>query len=223
MTQPMFDPEALVAMFEQASAQHTEQLRKATSGALLAAMQGRELTLKNLRSAMKSVAEAASAGVAKNTLPGVDPQAMLDSAVAGMDDAMLKAVEANRVALQQLSNQGADLREKHLSKALDDLDKLEDTMFATLKKAADGAGAPLAAAWGGVLEKVQAGGTLSGAQASATVEQMAEQMTSAMRQTRRASVRAATAMAESYAALASGVLLGMAEALQGKPPGGKRR
>jgi hypothetical protein len=224
MTQPMFDPEALVQMFEQASAQQTEQLRKATSGALLAAMQGRELSLKNLRAALKSVADAASTGVAKNAMPDVDPQALLDSAVAGMDDAMLKAVEANRVALQQLSSQGADLREKHLSKALDDLDKFEDTMLSTLKKAADGAGAPMAAALGGVLEKMQAGGTASGAQATATVEQMAEQMTSAMRQTRRASVRAATAMAESYAALASGVLLGMAEALQGgKPTGGGRR
>ena len=45
--------------------------------------------------------------------------ALLDKAVAGMDDALLKAVEAHRAALQQLTGQGADLREKHLKKALD--------------------------------------------------------------------------------------------------------
>jgi hypothetical protein len=38
-------------------------------------------------------------------------------------------------------------------------------------------------------------------------------MTSAMKSTRGASVRAATALAESYAAMASGVLVGLSEAL----------
>ena len=91
---------------------------------------------------------------------------------------------------------------------------MEDTLFATLKKTAAGAGAPLAGAWGQVLEKMQAGGTLSGAQAATTAEQMAEQMHSAVRSTRAASMRAAQAMAESYTAMVSGVLLGMSEALQ---------
>jgi hypothetical protein len=134
--------------------------------------------------------------------------------VAGMDDAMLKAVNANRLALQQLANQGADLHDKHLKKAMDDLDKFEDTLFATLKKTAAGAGAPLASAWAPVLEKMQMGGTASGAQATATVEQLAEQMQGALRSSRAASVRAAQVMAESYSTMVSGVLLGMSEALQ---------
>jgi hypothetical protein len=158
-------------------------------------------------------------------VPGLDPESLLDNAVAGMDDALLKAVDANRVALQQLVSQGADLREKHLKKALDDLDKFEDTLFATLKKTAEGAGAPMAGAWGQVIEKMQAGGTLSGAKASNTAEQMAEmteQMQTAMRSTRAASLRAAQAMAESYTAMVSGVLMGMSEALQAKAPAKKK-
>ena len=217
MAKPMIDPEALIAMFESATAAQGAQLKKAASEATLAALQGRELTLKNIRGALKSVSEAASAGAAKNAVPGIDPGSLLDNAVAGMDDALLKAVDANRVALQQLVSQGADLREKHLKKALDDLDKFEDTLFATLKKTAEGAGAPMAGAWGQVLEKMQAGGTLSGAKASNTAEQMAEmteQMQTAMRSTRAASLRAAQAMAESYTAMVSGVLMGMSEALQ---------
>jgi uncharacterized protein with von Willebrand factor type A (vWA) domain len=145
---------------------------------------------------------------------GIDVEGLLDQAVAGMDDAMLKAVDANRTALSTLVSQGADVRDKHLTKALSDLEKMEDTMFAAFKKTADGAGAPLAGAWGAVLEKMQAGGTLSGAKAMATTEQMAEQMQSAMRSTRAASMRAAQALAESYTAVVSGVLMGMSEALQ---------
>jgi hypothetical protein len=215
MSKPaMFDAEALIAMFESATAKQGEQLRKATGDALLAAMQGRELTLKNIRGALKAVADAASTGAAKNLTAGIDPEALLDKAVAGMDDAMLKAVEANRTALSTLMAQGADMRDKHLTKALSDLEKMEDTLMATVKKTAEGAATPVAAAWNQVLEKMQAGGTLSGAKAATTAEQMAEQMQTAMRSTRAASMRAAQALAESYTAMVSGVLIGMSEALQ---------
>jgi hypothetical protein len=214
MAKPMIDPEALVSMFESATAQQGAQLKKAATDATLAALQGRELTLKNIRAALKSVADAASQGAAKNLGAGVNPEALLDNAVAGMDAALLKAVEANRVALGQLAAQGADLREKHLKKAIDDLDKFEDTLFATLKKTAEGAGAPLAGAWGQVLEKMQAGGTMSGAKAASTAEQFTEQMQTAIKTSRAAGLRAAQALAESYTAMVSGVLIGMSDALQ---------
>ena len=213
MPKPMFDAEALISMFESATAQQGAQLRKATTEATLAALQGRELTLKNIRGALKQVAEAASTGIAKNPLPGIDPESLLDQAVTGIDQALLKAVEANRVALSTLVTQGADLREKHLGKALADLEKMEDTMFAAMKKAAAGADAPMATAWAPILEKMQAGGTLSGAQATTTAEAMAEQMQSALRSSRAASMRAAQALAESYTAMVSGVLIGMSDAL----------
>ena len=94
MSKPLFDAEALIAQFQNATAKQGEQLRAATSQALLASLQGRELTLKNIRTALKQVAEAASTGLAKNVTAGVDPEALLDKAVSGLDDAMLKAVAA---------------------------------------------------------------------------------------------------------------------------------
>lgn len=215
MAKPTIHPEALISMFETATAQQGAQVRKAVADATLAALQTRELSLKNIRGTLKSVSAAASAGAAKNLAPAIDVESLLEQAVAGMDAALLKAVNANRVALESLVTQGADLREKHLKKALSDLDQFEDTMFAALKKTAAGAGAPLAGAWGQVLEKMQAGGTLSGAQAAQTAEQLADQMQGAMRSTRAASIRAAQAMAESYTAMVSGVLIGMGDALQG--------
>jgi hypothetical protein len=220
MAKPHFDAESLIAQFESATAKQGEQLRKATAEATMAALQGRELTLKNIKDALKTVAEAASTGAAKNAMAGaggMNPEALLDQAVRGMDDAMLKAVDANRAALNTLMAQGADMRDKHLTKALGDLEKMEDAMFSAVKKAAAGAGAPMAGAWAPVLEKMQLGGTLSGAKAASTTEEMAEQMQSAMRNTRAASMRAAQALAESYTAMVSGVLIGMQESLQGKP------
>ena len=156
------DQDKIIEMFANASASGTDQLRKGVQQATLAALQGRELTLKNIRGVLKTVAESAAAGAAQNKLPNVDVEALLDKAVVGMDEALLKAVEANRVALAQLVSQGADLRDKHLGKALADLEKFEDTLLASVRKAASSAGDQLASSWAPVLEKMQAGGTLSG-------------------------------------------------------------
>jgi hypothetical protein len=98
-------------------------------------------------------------------------------------------------------------------------------MFAAFKKTAENASAPMAAAWGQVLEKMQAGGTLSGAQAHNAAEQLAlqmAQMQEALRSTRAATLRAAQAMAESYTAMVSGVLIGMSDALQGQAAPAKK-
>jgi hypothetical protein len=212
MPNPAFDADALISMFESASASGSAKLREGVEQATLAALRGRELTLKNIRSVLGSVTQAVSQGAAKN-VAGIDPATLLDKAVMGMDDALLKAVQANRAALQQFVDGGADLREKHLKKALDDLDKFEDTLMGAVKKAAADAG-PLTAPWQQMLEKMQAGGTLSGSSAASAAEQFAKQMQDGLRGGRAAGMRAAQALAESYAAMASGVLVGMMSALQ---------
>jgi hypothetical protein len=214
MNKSGIDQQALIDMFASASAKQTEQLRKAVYEATLGALKGRELSLKNIRSVLASVSQAASAGAAQNPLAGVDPQDLLDKAVAGMDDALLKAVEANRVALQQFVDRGVDLRETQLKKALADLEKFEDMLMGVLTKSAAGAGDPMAGPWSQVLEKLNLSGTISGAKASGTAEQLASQMQTAMRESRAAGLRAAQTLADSYTALVSGVLIGMSDAFQ---------
>jgi hypothetical protein len=223
MAKTAFDTDALITQFETASATGSAKLRQAVGDATLKALQGRELTLKNIRAVLGSVTQAANTGLAKNMNPALDVDSLLDQAVAGMDDALLKAVDANRAALEQLAAQGADMRDKHLKKALADLEKFEDTMIATIQKSAGGAGDQMAAAWGTVLDKLNAGGTMSGAKASSTVEQFAQQMQTAMRDSRAASLRAATALAESYTAMVSGVLIGMSDAMRQAAPAKKAK
>ena len=55
-----------------------------------------------------------------------DVEKVLADAVAGMDDALLKVVEANQVALTKPTEGGASFEESSLKKALDELEKLED-------------------------------------------------------------------------------------------------
>ena len=60
------DQDAMIDMFSQATTQQGEALRKAVSEATLKALQGRELTLKNIRGVLKTVTEAASTGAARH-------------------------------------------------------------------------------------------------------------------------------------------------------------
>ena len=211
------DQQALIDQFAQASAQQSTQLRETVFKATLGALQGRELSLKNIRSVLGTVAQAASAGAAKNPMGSVDVEALLDNAVSGMDDALLKAVDANRVALQQFVDKGVDLRETQLKKALAEMDKFEDALLGTIKKSAGAAGDPMAGPWAHILDKFNLSGTQTGLKASGAAEQLAGQMAqmqTAMRETRATSLRAAQTLAESYTALVSGVLIGMSDALR---------
>jgi hypothetical protein len=212
------DQDALVDMFSQATARQGEALRKAVGEATLKALQGRELTLANIRGVLKTVTEAASSGAAKSGLPLPDVEALLGQAFAGMDAALLKTVEANRMALEQFVSQGVDVQEKQIKGALANLEKLEDTLFAAVAKAAQGVGKPLQGPWDQVLEAMKLQGTSTGAGASQTVEQLLAQAQTALRDSRSAGLRAAQAMMQSYSTLVSGVLIGMSEGLQQGSP-----
>ena len=208
------DQDALVTMFSQATAKQGEALRKGVSEATLKALQGRELTLANIRGVLKTVTEAASTGAAKSGLPLPDIEALLGQAFAGMDAALLKTVEANRRALEQFVGQGVDVQEKQIAGALANLEKLEDVFFAAVGKAAQGVAQPLQGPWEQVLGAMKVKGTETGAQATQTVEALMAQTRTALRDGRTAGAKVAQAMLDSYAALVSGVLIGMSEGLQ---------
>ncbi len=208
------DQNALIEMFSQASAKQGEALRKAVSAATLKALQGRELTLDSIKKVVKTVADAASMGAARNPASAVDVEAMLGKALAGIDAALLQAVEANRKALEQIMSHGVGLTEKPMKEALANIEKMEDAFFGAVAKASKGAGS-LQAPWEQALAAFKMKGSETGSQATQTVEGLLAQAQTSLRANRASGVRAAQAMLDSYAALVSGVLIGMSEGLKG--------
>lgn len=207
------DQDALISMFSQATAKQGEALRRSVSEATLKALQGRELTLENIRKVLKSVTQASSAGAALNPAGPVDVEALLGKAFEGMDAALLQAVQANQKALQQFVDQGVGLQDKQMKTALANIEKMEDLFFSTVGKAVQGVGGQMQGPWENVLQSMKMSGTGTGAQASESVQQVVEQARSALRDGRATGLRAAQAMMDSYAALVSGVLIGMSEGL----------
>lgn len=207
------DQEALITMFAEAGAKQGESLRKAVASATLQALQGRELTLDSIKKVVKTVAGAASMGAAQNPASPVDVEAMLGKALAGIDSALLQAVEANRKALEQFVSHGVGLGEKPMKDALANIEKMEDTFFGAIAKASKSAG-PLQAPWEQALAALKIKGSDTGAQATQTVESLLAQAQTTLRDTRASSMRAAQVMLDNYAALVSGVLIGMSEGMQ---------
>ncbi len=215
------DQDALATLFSQAGARQGEVVRKAVFEATLKALQGRELTLENIRRVLKSATLASSMGAASNQGSQEEVEALLAKAIAGMDAALLKAVQANRTALQQFMDLGVGLQDEHMKTALANLARLEEVFIAAVGKVAEVAAAPLQAPWHHVIDHMKDHGTSSGLQATQVVAQLMEQSHIALRSGRAASVRAAQSMMESYASLVSGVLLGMSEGMGNAASGGK--
>jgi hypothetical protein len=131
-----------------------------------------------------------------------------------MDEAVLKAVQANHLALQQLAAQGQSLRDSHVKKALDELERLEDEFVGAVKEATKKGSQQLRDQWASVLQRTQVSGTVTAAEVERTLEEFGDRMRDAVRQQRRTALKAAEMMAENFTTLASGILIGLTEGLQ---------
>ena len=173
-------------------------------------MQARELGLSQINSVVRNVTQGVNAGLGDKG----DVEKVLADAVAGMDDALLKVVEANQVALTKLTEGGASFEESGVKKALDELEKLEDKFRDGITQGTQEAGARLTQQWASVLEKIPHGGTDTGERVVQTIAAHAQQAQDAMKQSREAGLKVAHTLTQNYATLVSGVLMGLSEAMQ---------
>jgi Family of unknown function (DUF6781) len=205
--------EMLKTMVAEAVKQQT-QIRSAVRDITLKALQARELGLAQINSVVRNVTAGVNAGLADKS----NVEAALADAVAGMDDALLKVVEANQVALTKLTEGGASFEDSSVKKALDELEKFEDRFRNGIKEGTQEAGDRLRQQWASILEKIPHGGTDTGERAMQTLAEHAQQAQDALASSREAGLKVAHTLAQNYATLVSGVLMGLSEAIQhGKP------
>ena len=195
----------------QESVKQGENLRTAVRELTLNALRGRELTVEQIKRVVSAVTQGVNLGAASSKM---DPERVLGEAFTGMDEAVLKAVQANHLALQQLSAQGQSMRESHMKKALDELERLEDEFYATIKDAAKKGSKQVKDQWASVLQRTESSGTGTASQIEATLEEFGDRMHEAIKQQRRTALKATEAMAENFTTLASGILIGLTEGLQ---------
>ena len=169
--------EVLKAMVVEA-VKRQAQIRSSVRDITLKALQVRELGLGQINNVVRKVTEGVNAGLGDKG----DVEKVLADAVAGMDDALLKVVEANQVALTKLTEGGATFEESSVKKALDELEKLEDRFRDGITQGTQEAGARLTQQWASVLDKIPHGRTDTGARVVQTIAEHAQQVQDAMSQ-----------------------------------------
>ncbi len=220
MTNSAIDVDQVLKNLASQSMKQGSNVRSAVRNLTLKALQQRELTLDQIGKVLRSVTEGVTLGVAGREIKV--EKTLLDT-VAGMDDALLKAVQASNVALHRLTGEGYDYKDSNLKQALDELEKLEDEFLQSIAQATDTASEKIKAPWGRVLEKTKRSGTATGTQVASTIRDYAQRAQKAMREQRETGFKTAHLLTQNFAILASGILIGMSEGLGAKPAAAKRK
>ena len=220
MTNSAIDVDQVLKNLASQSMKQGSNVRTAVRNLTLKALQQRELTLDQIGKVLRSVTEGVTLGVAKREIKV--EKTLLDT-VAGMDDALLKAVQASNVALHRLTGEGYDYEDSNLKQALDELERLEDEFLQSIVQATDTASEKIKAPWGRVLEKTKRSGTATGTQVASTIRDYAQRAQTAMREQRETGFKTAHLLTQNFAILASGILIGMSEGLGAKPAAAKRK
>ena len=218
MMQPIEVDEVLKKMAAE-SVKQGENLRATVRDLTLKALQTRELTLDQVRQVVTSITEGVNVGAAKAKIDAAKP---LNDALRGMDDALLKAVEASRITLELFTDHGVGVKDSLVMVALDELERLEDEFLRSVKQSADHATSSVRAKWTPVLDKMKPGATETGVRVQSAIEEFSAHAKAAMRQQRRATLKATAMMTQSFGALASGVLVGLAEGIKRSPAAKKK-
>jgi|KBSSwiStaDraftv2_1062776.scaffolds.fasta_scaffold61063_2 ElaB/YqjD/DUF883 family membrane-anchored ribosome-binding protein len=200
------------------SVKQGENLRVNIRDLTLKALHARELTLEQVRQVVTSITEGINVGAAKAKVDAGNP---LADALRGMDDALLKAVEASRITLELFTDHGVGVKDSLMMVALDELERLEDEFLRSVKESADNASREVRAKWTPVLEKMKPGATETGSRVASAIEEFSAHAKEAVRQQRRATLKATTMMTQSFGTLASGVLVGLAEGMKRAPAASK--
>lgn len=208
---PLVDADEILKKLASECVMQSENLRATVRELTLKALQSRELSLNQIKQVVKMVTEGINLGAASSS---ADTGKVLSDALAGVDDALLRAARASHLALRQTTNGGQEFHDSYLKKAVDDLGKWEKEWLKIVQQAANGANEKVKAQWVTILEQMPAGHTETGAQVAATVQEFGDRMHTTVRQQREAGMKAAHMLSQNFAALASGVLIGMSEGLQ---------
>ena len=210
MKPPVINADEFLKSTAAEAVKQREQIRTAIRDITLEALQIRELSLKQINNVVRNISAGVNLGVGDAK---VDTGKALSEALAGMDDALLKVVEANKIALHKLTDGGASFEDSNLKKGLKELESFEEKFLDSVKQASEKATENVQEQWKVILDKIPRGGTETGAGVTDVLRTQARDAQAVARSTREAGLKMVHTLSQNYATLVSGVLIGLSEAL----------
>jgi len=206
-----YDPNEMLKQMAAEAVKQQAHVRAAVRDLTLNALEAREFGINQVKSIVRKIAEGVSSGLGEKS----NAEKLISDAVAGMDDALLKVVEANEVALSKLSG-SSSFDDSMVAKALRELESLEEQFRNGVKKGTETASVQIKKQWASVLDKIPENQTEAGEQVLQTLAEHAKQADRAIKATREAGLKLAHILTQNYATLVSGILMGLTEGMKGQ-------
>jgi hypothetical protein len=187
------------------------RLREDVRDLTLRALKGRTLDGSRIKEVVSAVTQGISVGAARHA---GDFRDSLSTAFAGIDEALSKAAEASHLALRELASRADDVNRHELRRLLKQTQQPEDQFFSSVRQASAGAGRKARAEWRDLVLHAQRTGTDTGARISATTRDFSSNTARLTEDSAKAGFRAAGDLGARFVAISSGVLAGIADALQ---------
>ncbi len=202
---------------KQAAAEAVRQgvdIRSKVHDLTLLALRQRRFDGKGVRDVIRAVTEGIATG-AQDGSSGM--RQVLADGLKGMDQALGKSAEAGAAALKQLAAAGKGFSDNELKTALASLKRLEHDFVSTVGHVADAAGTQVQPSLREALGAMTRTGTETGRQLAHVMNEFAHRFTIASIDATIAGLDAAGEFGTRFANLASGILSGVADALEQKP------
>jgi hypothetical protein len=177
----------------------------------LLALNAQRFDRHGMREVIRAVPEGAATGADKTT---ADMRLAMSEALRGMDQALRTSAEAGHMALKTLAATGRTFSDTEFKTALANLRKVEDDFLATVGQVADAASAKVQPELREALRGARKTGTETGKQVALTMGDFAQKFSAASADAAIAGIEAAGQFGARFAAVASGILGGLAEALR---------
>ncbi|HCA27647.1 MAG TPA: hypothetical protein DEP05_08440 [Betaproteobacteria bacterium] len=181
----------------------------------LQAFKARRLDPQAINAVMRAVTEGIGLGAVS---PSSGVGSALADGVQGLDDALKKAAEAISLALQQLAAQSQDFTARDLRPSLDHLKRLEEDFVATVHAVGGQSGAQVKQSLTDIAAHMARAGTDTGGALRAAAEPLSNRLNAAAAEAGAAGAQAAQDVGLRLAALAGGILAGMADAIHEETP-----
>lgn len=212
-TEPnMLSPEEIKQAVS-ASVEQGVDIRERVRNLTLQALRTRKLNADEIKSVIGAVTEGVSLGAAKRV---GEVKSAVTEGLAGLDDALSKAAEATKLALQQLTTQARDFSESELDWALVDLKRIEEEFLSTVSRVADSATGVIKQEMKELVSHARRAGTDTGAKVAETVSILGGKVSAALHESKATGKEATREMSARLASLAGGILAGLADVLYEK-------
>jgi len=185
----------------------------------------REITLAALKerrfdsAAMRDVVRAVSEGIASGAERGTtrELRTAFADALSGLDAALRISAEAGYSALKQMSATGRNFSDNEFKQALSSMRRIEEDFLGTVGQVAEKASAQVRPPLREALDQTRRAGTATGKQVASTMAEFTQRFSLASLDATVTGLEVAGEVGARFAALASGILTGVSEALRPAP------